>query len=213
MPPSQIRLVFAEDDPLACQAIHAYLRPAPDIEVVGEAADGVAALRLVEQERPDVLLTDINMPGHDGVELTRRVTALPNPPQVLCFTALADEHLMREALYAGACGFLLKVDRPEMVLHGIRSAFNGEAVVSPRLITSLLTSIPRASPPPSDLKDLELDLIRLVGEGLNNVEIGGRLFLSPTTVKTYVSQLLTRTGSRNRAQLAVKAHEWGLRGA
>lgn len=210
MPSPQIRLVVAEDDPLALQAIRAYLRSAPDIEVVGEAVEGVSALELVRRLTPDVLLTDINMPGHDGVELTGLVLALPHPPQVVCFTALAGDHVMREALLKGASGFLLKVDRPEVVLHGIRSAFNGESVVSPHLLAGVLATISRNSPPPPDLKETELHLLRLVSAGLNNVEIGEKLFLSPATVKTYLSRLLAKTGSRNRAQLAVKAHEWGL---
>lgn len=210
MPESPIRVVVAENDHLARTAIRAYLKLASDIELIGEAEEGISALAMVRDLEPDVLLTDIHMPGYDGVELTRLAMKLPAPPQVLCFTALADDFVMREALLAGASGFLLKVDRPQVMLHGTRSAFNGEAVVSRHLLTSVLTTYPHRSQPPPGLTEADLELIRLVGAGLNNVQIGEKLYLSPTTVKTYVTRLFSKTGSQNRAQLSMRAHEWGL---
>lgn len=205
-----IRVVVAEDDPLAQMAIESYVARANDIEIVGSASDGAPALELVKSLKPDVLLTDIHMPQMTGVELIRRVFALTDPPRVLCFTVLGDEHTMRTALEAGASGFLLKVDPPDMLIQGIRSAYHGDALVSPRLLASVLRQFQRHVQPPSDLTDAELDLVRLVGRGLDNAEISEEVFLAPSTVKTYVSRLLKKTECRSRAQMAAKAHEWGL---
>ncbi|MGO1383700.1 MAG: response regulator transcription factor [Arachnia sp.] len=205
-----IRIVVAEDDPLAQMAIESYVARVDDIEIVGSATDGAPALELVKSLKPDVLLTDIHMPKMTGVELIRRVFTLPEPPRVLCFTVLGDEHTMRTALEAGASGFLLKVDPPDMLLHGIRCAYHGDALVSPKLLASVLKQFQRHAQPPSDLGATELELVRLVGRGLDNTEISEAIFLAPSTVKTYVSRLLKKTQCRSRAQLAAKAHEWGL---
>lgn len=205
-----IRIVVAEDDPLAQMAIESYVARVDDIEIVGSATDGAPALELVKSLKPDVLLTDIHMPKMTGVELIRRVFTLPEPPRVLCFTVLGDEHTMRTALEAGASGFLLKVDPPDMLLHGIRCAYHGDALVSPKLLASVLKQFQRHAQPPTDLGATELELVRLVGRGLDNTEISEAIFLAPSTVKTYVSRLLKKTQCRSRAQLAAKAHEWGL---
>lgn len=207
-----IRVVVAEDDPLAQMAIRSYVARVEDIEIVGTAPDGIPALELVKSQKPDVLLTDIHMPHMTGVELIREVFTLPNPPRVLCFTVLGDETTMRTALEAGASGFLLKVDPPDMLLQGIRSAYHGDALVSPKLLASVLRQFQRHNQPPADLSDVELELVRLVGSGKDNKEISNSVFLAPSTVKTYVSRLLKKTDCRSRAQLAAKAHEWGLVG-
>ena len=205
-----IRVVVAEDDPLAQMAIQSYVARTDDIEIVGSATDGIPALELVKSLQPDVLLTDIHMPHMTGVELIKHVFALPNPPRVLCFTVLGDENTMRTALEAGASGFLLKVDPPDMLIQGIRSAYHGDSLVSPKLLASVLRQFQPRNRPPSDLGDLELELVRLVGQGMDNTEISNAVFLAPSTVKTYVSRLLKKTDCRSRAQLAAKAHEWGL---
>ncbi|WP_147454062.1 response regulator [Tessaracoccus antarcticus] len=205
-----IRMVVAEDDPLAQLAIQSYVARVDDIEIVGSAPDGKPALELVKSLKPDVLLTDIHMPHMTGVELIRHVFALPDPPRVLCFTVLGDENTMRTALEAGASGFLLKVDPPDMLIHGIRCAYHGDALVSPKLLASVLRQFQRHNQPPSDLSDMDLELVRLVGRGLDNGDISAAVFLAPSTVKTYISRLLKKTDCRSRAQLAAKAHEWGL---
>lgn len=205
-----IRVVVAEDDPLAQMAIENYVARATDIEIVGSATDGAPALKLIESLKPDVLLTDIHMPGMNGVDLIRRVFTLPEPPRVLCFTVLGDENTMRSALEAGASGFLLKVDPPDMLVHGIRCAYHGDALVSPKLLAGVLRHFQRQAAPPTDLIDTELELIRLVGAGMDNNEIAQSVFLAPSTVKTYISRLLKKTECRSRAQLAAKAHMWGL---
>ena len=205
-----IRIVVAEDDPLAQMAIESYVARVDDIKIVGSATDGAPALELVKTLKPDVLLTDIHMPKMTGVELIRRVFTLAEPPRVLCFTVLGDEHTMRTALEAGASGFLLKVDPPDMLIHGIRCAYHGDALVSPKLLATVLKQFQRHVQPPSDLGAMELELVRLVGKGLDNTDISEAVFLAPSTVKTYVSRLLKKTNCRSRAQLAAKAPEWGL---
>ena len=210
MPPQVVRVVVAEDDPLAQMAIKNYVSRADDIDIVGTAPDGYAALELVKSLKPDVLLTDIHMPEMSGVELIGHVFALPEPPRVLCFTVLGDELTMRTALEAGASGFLLKVDPPDMLIHGIRCAFHGDALVSPKLLASVLRQFQRRNQHPSDLTPSDVELVRRVGRGLDNAMIAEELFLAPSTVKTYVSRLMKKTDCRSRAQLAVRAHEWGL---
>ena len=208
----EIRVLVAEDDPFAQRAIVTYVARAADISIVGVASDGRTALRMVGELEPDVLLTDIHMPGLDGVELIERALSLPRPPRALCFTALGDEPTMRAALEAGASGFLLKVDPPDLLVQAIRITNDGEALVSPKLLAGVLSAFTRRGNPPLALSPTDIDLVRLVGTGLDNTEIARELSLAPSTVKTYVSRLLRRIGCRSRAQLAARAHEWGLVG-
>lgn len=205
-----IRVLVAEDDPFAQRAIVTYLARAADITIVGVAADGPAALRMVGELSPDVLLTDIHMPGMDGVELIEKALSLPAPPRALCFTAFGDEPTMRAALEAGASGFLLKVDPPDLLVQAIRITNNGDALVSPKLLAGVLRAFTRRGNPPPGLSSTEVDLVRLVGLGLDNTEIGRELSFAPNTVKTYLSRLLRKTECRSRAQLAARAYDWGL---
>lgn len=205
-----IRVVLAEDDPLAQQAIATYLMRTADIELVGSASDGAEALDLARRLQPDVVIVDIHLPTLDGIELTARLTAPPSTMRVVCFTALGDDRVMHRALTAGASGFLLKSDSPGLILHGVRSAFSGDALVSPKLVAKILASGRARSAPPPSLSRIDRDIMRLVGRGRSNAEIADELYLAPSTVKTYVSRLLGRLGKPNRAALAAQAHEWGL---
>ncbi|MDO4718895.1 MAG: response regulator transcription factor, partial [Propionibacteriaceae bacterium] len=203
-------VVLAEDDPFAQQAITTYLSRAADIELVGIASDGEAALTLVHDMNPDVVIADIHMPKVSGIELTAKLAAALPAIRVLIFTALGDDQVMREALTAGASGFLLKSDSPGLILHGVRSAYRGDALVSPRLVASLLAERRARSDPPPDLTESERHLVGLVGRGLSNAEIAEAVCLAPSTVRTYVSRLLGRFQLANRTALAARAHDWGL---
>jgi DNA-binding NarL/FixJ family response regulator len=185
--------------------------------VLGEAGDGVEAVEAVRALRPDVVLMDIRMPRLDGVEATRRITALPPPaPRVLVLTTFDLDEYVYQAVRAGASGFLLKDVRPDDLVHAVHVVARGESMLAPSLIARLLeqfTSRPRAGATPPELADLtarEMEVARLVARGLSNAEIGARLFLSEATVKTYVSRILTKLDLRDRLQIAVLAYQSGL---
>ncbi|PIE21166.1 MAG: DNA-binding response regulator [Arachnia propionica] len=205
-----IRVMVAEDDPLALRALRAYLDKAADCVLVGAVTDGSSAVELARSVKPDVAVLDIHMPILNGIEVTRKLTAPDIGCAVVCFTAFGDDETMMAALAAGASGFLLKTDSPGLVLHSIRSAYTGDSLVSPKLLANLLRRNRSASEPPVDLSENDLRLIALVGQGLSNAEIAQEVFLAPSTVKTYVSRLLTRLDRPNRTSLAILAHDWGL---
>ena len=205
-----IRVLLAEDDPLARRAVDNYLSRAADIELIGVAVDGEQAVKLATELRPDVCLVDVHMPKMDGIEVTRIVTAPPLNCRAVCFTALGDDRTLTRAIQMGASGFLLKTDSPALIMHGIRSAYSGDALVSPKLVATLLSNTLARTAPPADLGQIDTQLLTLIGRGLSNAEIGEELHLATSTVKTYVSRLLRKTDSRSRAQLAARAHEWGV---
>lgn len=212
MPHPLIRVLLAEDDPFVHHAMTVYLENAADIELVGIASDGEAALALAHELRPDVAIVDIHLPKLDGVGLTARLCAPPLNCKVVCYTVLADDQTLRNALAAGASGFMIKTDRPGLVMHAVRSAYSGDALISPKLLVRLLQDAAPQSKPPEFLDAADLELIRLVGDGLSNAEIAEKLHLAPSTIKTYVSRLLTRLERPNRTSLAGLAYQWGLCG-
>jgi len=184
--------------------------------VVGEAGDGETAVRLATTTHPDVVLMDIRMPKLDGIEATRRITRqLPRCRVVVLTTFDLDEYVYA-AVQAGASGFMLKDAAPDDLVHAVRVAARGDAMLAPSLTRRLLDRFaggprPGTAPTvPGELTDRELAVLRLVAAGLANSEIADRLFLSEATVKTYVSRILTKTGLRDRVQLAVLAYESGL---
>jgi DNA-binding NarL/FixJ family response regulator len=213
-----IRVLLADDQALVRAGFRALLDAEPDIEVIGEAADGASAVRLASSTRPDVVLMDIRMPGVDGLEATRRIAAdhaLAHIRIVILTTFELDEYLF-EALRVGAAGFLVKDTEPVELLRGVRAAAAGDALLSPRVTRRLIAeyaSHARQPTPPRSLEQLtdrEREVMALVAEGLSNEEIGGRLFLSPATAKTHVSRAMVKLGARDRAQLVVYAYEAGL---
>ncbi|MBS2966107.1 response regulator transcription factor [Actinocrinis puniceicyclus] len=220
----KIRVALVDDQELLRTGFRMILDAQQDMEVVGEAADGVAALELLEQVRADVVLMDVRMPALDGVEATRRLlgdgfgSALDPHPKVLILTTFDLDEYAFAAIKAGASGFLLKDVPPTELLSAIRAVHSGDAVVAPsttrRLLDRFAPLLPSsAAPPPptlSALTEREREVLGLVAQGLSNAEIAARLVLSEATVKTHVGRILMKLDLRDRVQAVVLAYETGL---
>ncbi|VXC23046.1 response regulator transcription factor [Aeromicrobium sp. 9AM] len=213
-----IRVVLVDDQALLRAGFRALIDAEDDIEVVAEASDGREALEVITRHVPDVVLMDIRMPGVDGLEATRRIAAdlaLEGVRVVILTTFDLDEYVF-EAVRIGASGFLVKGTEPADLLAGIRAVAAGDALLSPRVTRRLISEFADRSRGTASavvlepLTDREREVVALVGEGLNNDEIGGRLFMSPATAKTHVSRAMIKLHARDRAQLVVIAYESGL---
>ena len=216
-----IRVLLVDDQPLLRTGFRLILASEPDIEVVGEAADGETALAQVRALTPDVVLMDIRMPRMDGVEATGHIVegrAGDGPPRVLVLTTYDLDEYVVEALRAGASGFLLKDTPAEALVEAVRTVSRGDAVVAPSVTKRLLDRFAKLLPSArqadasvaSELTERERDVLLLVARGMSNAEIAGALVVSETTVKTHVSNVLTKLGLRDRVQAAVYAYESGL---
>jgi DNA-binding NarL/FixJ family response regulator len=214
-----IRVGIADDQSLIRDGFRVQLGLVPDMTLVGEASNGLQALALARQQRPDVLLMDVRMPEMDGIEATRRITTDPRTAgvRVLVLTTFdLDEHVYA-ALTAGASGFLLKDVTPEDLVKAIRVVAAGESLLAPSATSLLIREFarrPSAGRPRRDalagLTEREREVLVLVAQGSSNAEIADRLVVSPATAKTHVSRILTKLGLRDRAQLVVVAYESGL---
>ncbi|MFF5937421.1 response regulator [Streptomyces sp. NPDC012508] len=213
-----IRVVLADDQTLVRAGFRSILADEDDIEVVGEAADGEQAITLARELRPDVVLMDIRMPGLDGLEATRRITAdarLEGVRVVILTTFDVDDYVYG-ALRAGASGFLVKDTEPMELLHGVRVVARGDALIAPAVTRRLIAEFagrsrqPDPSPRLNALTEREREVMGLVGAGLSNDEIARRLVLSPATAKTHVSRIMTKLDVRDRAQLVILAYESGM---
>jgi len=214
-----IRLVVADDHEMVRTGFAGMLDTQPDFSVVATAADGTEAIRVCAAESPDVVLMDIRMPGMDGIEATRQLTR-SNPvggPRVLILTTFDLDQYVYDAIRAGASGFLLKDVTAERLFDAVRVIAAGDALLAPavtRRLISEFVSLHRPDTPPTaalaTLTPRETQVLRLVAEGLSNVEIATRLTVTEETVKTHVSRMLTKLGLRDRTQAVVTAYETGL---
>lgn len=212
-----IRLVLIDDQELVRAGFRLILERA-GLEVVGEAENGEIGVAIVADTAPDVVLMDIRMPLMDGIEATRRIVATDDPPRVLALTTFDDDEYVYAAVRAGASGFMLKDAPPADLVHAVGVVARGEAMLAPPLTARLLDRFAAAPGGPgvdvdarlSDLTERELEIARLVARGRSNAEIGRTLFLSESTVKTYVSRLLGKLGAHDRVQIAILAYESGL---
>ncbi|MGF1341440.1 response regulator [Streptomyces flavovirens] len=211
-----IRLLIADDEALLRMAFSTVLETQPDMAPVGEAADGVQAIRLARDLRPDVVLMDVRMPGTDGIEATRQVIRISPQSRVLILTTFDLDEYAFTALKAGASGFLLKNTRPEELLTAIRSVAAGDAVVSPRITRRLLENlrphIPDGSSADRDewlsrLSAREREVLIKVGCGLSNTEIAATLYLAEATVKSHLGRILQKLELRDRIQAVIFAYE------
>lgn len=212
-----IRVAIADDQELVRGGIRMILESEPDVAVVGEAGDGAGAVRLVDDERPDILLLDVQMPGQDGLAAAREIVATGCATRVLMLTTFDLDAYVYEALRAGACGFLLKDMPGEDILAAVRQAARGaDALLAPaitrRLIERFAAAPPQQQPPPAlrELTTREVEVLRLLARGMSNAEIAAELVIGETTVKTHVARLLMKLGLRDRVQAAICAHEHGL---
>jgi DNA-binding NarL/FixJ family response regulator len=213
-----IRAALADDQALVRSGFAALLDAEDDITVVGEAADGAAAVRLAAREKPDVLLMDIRMPELDGIEATRKIAADPAlaAVHVIILTTFELDEYIFNALRAGAAGFLVKDTDAAELLRAVRVVASGEALLSPgvtrRLIGEFASRSAAAHPVPGlgELTAREREVLTLIAAGMSNEEIAGRIYVSRSTVKTHVARAMTKLGARDRAQLVVFAYEAGL---
>jgi DNA-binding NarL/FixJ family response regulator len=215
-------VLIVDDQPLQRMGFRMVLESEPGISVAGEAGNGIEAVRRTADLSPDVVLMDIRMPGMDGIEATRRITASGGRSRVLVLTTFDLDEYVYAALRAGASGFLLKDARPDELLAGIRAVALGDAVVAPALTRRLLhaftealpAAVRRTSDDPrlSALTERELEVLRAVATGLTNAEIAQELQLSESTVKTHVGRAFAKIGARDRVQAVIIAYDVGLVG-
>jgi DNA-binding NarL/FixJ family response regulator len=214
-----ISVVVVDDQGVVRAGCRALLEAEPDIEVVGDAADGAAAVALARSKRPDVVLMDIRMPGLDGLAATRAITADPTLARVrvLILTTFEIDEYVFEAIRGGASGFLVKDAEPEELVRAVRVVAAGEALLSPsatrRLLAEFASRTERRVATASSLDVLtgrERDVLAAIASGASNDEVASRLVISPATVRTHITRVLSKLGARDRAQLVVMAFEAGL---
>ena len=218
---SPIRVVIADDQQLLRAGFIALLDAAPDIEVVGEASDGLQAVRMVGDLRPDVVLMDIRMPNMDGLEATRIILgAAPadRAPAILVLTTFDLDEYVYEALYSGAAGFMLKDAPPERLLDAVRVVASGDSLLSPSVTRRIIADLVRARPAPrkrdqavvDSLTDREREVLVTIANGRSNAQIARELFVSEATVKSHVSRIIAKLGVSSRTQAVAFAYENGL---
>lgn len=211
-----IRVLIVDDQALVRTGFRMILESEPDIEVAGEAGDGLEAVAAAKETAPDVVLMDVRMPNMDGLEATRRIIA-PGGPRVLMLTTFDMDEYVYESLRAGASGFLLKDAPADQLVTGIRAVAAGQSLLAPSVTRRLIEHYTRGAAPnasaPEEVSSLtarELEVLRLVARGLSNAEIADTLVIGETTVKTHVARVLMKLGLRDRIQIAIYAYENAL---
>jgi len=211
-----IRVLIADDQALVRTGFRVIVNAEPDLEVVGETADGRETIEAVQTQRPDVVLMDIRMPNLDGIETTRRLAAAAHPPRVLILTTFDLDQYVYDALRAGASGFLLKDASADELLQAVRVIAAGDALLSPSITRRLIADYAHRPPPserPAALEELtrrELEVLRLIASGLSNDGIARKLVLGNATIKTHVARIFAKLDLHDRAQAVVLAYETGL---
>jgi DNA-binding NarL/FixJ family response regulator len=216
-PVPSVRIVVADDHEIVRAGFAALLETQPDFTVLGTASDGAEAVQISRELRPDVILMDVRMPGTDGIEATRQLTAATGGPRVIILTTFDLDEYVYDALCAGASGFLLKDVTAERLFDAVRVVAAGQALLAPTVTRRLISEFARLRPAAparsaavAELTARETEVLRLLAEGLSNTEIAGRLVITEETVKTHVSRVLHKLALRDRAQAVVIAYESGL---
>jgi DNA-binding NarL/FixJ family response regulator len=212
-----VRVVIADDQGMVRSGFTTLLNSEPDIEVIGEAVNGAEAVSRAAQLRPDVILMDVRMPVLDGLQATRQITAMIDPPKVLVLTTFDLDDYVYQALRWGASGFLLKDASAEELANAVRVVAAGDALLAPGVTKRLIAEFARLGAPrgPSrrqldELTERETEVLALIARGMSNAEIAGRLVVAEQTIKTHVSRILMKLGLRDRTQAVVLAYETGL---
>ena len=223
MSEQKIRVLITDDQRLMREGLRIILEDAPDIEVIGEAENGLIATQIAENQRPDVILMDIRMPLLDGIEATERIRKQGTPaPRILLLTTFDTPELVVEGMRAGAAGYLLKDCSAEELLTAVRAVARGQVLLQASSAAQLLAGLHAQEAPPSrdtslsseaeklGLTARELEVVRLIAQGHSNTEIAAELFVSDATVKTHINHIFSKLGARDRSQVIVKARQLGL---
>ncbi|MBN9223293.1 MAG: DNA-binding response regulator [Microbacterium sp. SCN 70-27] len=213
----RIRVIIVDDESLVRAALRVFLESDDGFELVGEADNGADAIVVAREVRPDVVLMDVQMPKMDGIEATRRLTQELPGLKVVALTTFSAERVIVPMLGAGASGYLVKDTSPERILDAARLAHEGGYVLSPRVAKELISSVQNTEPAPTrtmgreeELTERELQVVKLLAQGMSNAEIGAEMFVSEATVKSHLSRITAKWGVRDRIQVLIRAAQLGL---
>jgi len=211
---SQIRVLIVDDHQIVRQGIRSLLSNYSEFDIVGEAANGVVALRLIKQLAPDVTLLDIRMPGESGLDILKQIRQIQPDARVLMLTSFDDDEYVMSALKSGAQGFVLKSVSDEMLVNAIRMVFEGERVLSPKIteqvVQRLLSDPPKPAAAPETFDEEEKHILRMLVDGASNTDIANKLYMSNTTVKRKLRKIFTKLNVQARSQAAAEAVRQGI---